>query len=228
VEEEVQMRVNFTLSFSFCVLATLSFVARVPFAQAQGRINDKDLENLMRNVRDDAKSFRPVFESAIRKSPIRKTSREKDAKNLVARFQKQTDVMLNNFKQHRKGDADLAGVMSSAQQIDRLVSDLRLAPPTSSSWEKIQAELQQVSSAFGLSTAEHYPRPVTATSDTPSCTQAVGAGREKTLVDECLAVSPATNPPCNAQNSCILIIDEIKRGCALLKQGVPAYCSEYK
>jgi hypothetical protein len=38
----------------------------------------------MGNVMDDVKSFRPMFNSAIGKSSIRKTSREKDAKNLVA------------------------------------------------------------------------------------------------------------------------------------------------
>ena len=53
---------------------------------AQNRVSDKDLENLIRNLRDDAKSFRPVFESALKKSSIRKTSEEKDAKKLAEQF----------------------------------------------------------------------------------------------------------------------------------------------
>ena len=59
----------------FCVLAISSI-----FANAQGRLSDKDIEHLMDNVKDDVKSFRPNFNSAISKSSIRKTSREKDAK----------------------------------------------------------------------------------------------------------------------------------------------------
>ena len=35
-------------------------------------------------------------------------------------------------------------------------------------------------------------------------------------VERCLQVSPATHPPCNALNPCRLILDEIRRGCALL------------
>jgi hypothetical protein len=211
------------------VIFLMSGVASLGYAQ--NRLNDKDLESLMRNLRDDAKSFRPKFNSAIQKSPIRKTSREKDAKALVSRFEKQTETMLNNFKRTKKGDADLPGVLSSAQQIDRYVYDLN-APQTALSWQKIQSELQQVSSAFGV--AEQYPNPrgITAygspASNGPSCSQAVGAGRAQKLVEECLAVSPATHPPCNAQNSCVLITDEIKRGCAMLRQGAPAFCSEYQ
>jgi hypothetical protein len=37
-----------------------------------------------------------------------------------------------------------------------------------------------------------------------------------------------THPPCNGQNSCSLIIDEIKRGCGLLQQNIPTFCAEYK
>src|SRR5467141_2118383 len=48
------------------------------------------------------------------------------------------------------------------------------------------------------------------------------------LVRQCLQVSPATHPPCNAQNSCKLIEDEIQRGCGLLGANAPAFCGENK
>ena len=101
--------------------------------------------------------------------------------------------------------------------------------------EKIQSELGQIATAFGLSTprAEQYPRrDITPTADAsasaPSCQVAVGIERAKRLVEECRAVSPATHPPCNTQNSCVLIIDEIKRGCDLLGRNAPSYCNEYR
>jgi hypothetical protein len=37
------------------------------------------------------------------------------------------------------------------------------------------------------------------------------------MVRDCLWVSPAIHPLCNAQNSWSLIIDEIRRGCGLLE-----------
>lgn len=60
-----------------------------------------------------------------------------------------------------------------------------------------------------------------------SCTEIVGDKRARMLVQQCINVSPATHPPCNASNSCMLIIDEIERGCELLgKDGNKlSYCS---
>jgi hypothetical protein len=64
---------------------------------------------------------------------------------------------------------------------------------------------------------------------TISCTTEKGARRARLLVSQCLQVSPATHPPCNAQNSCSLIVDEIKRGCALLDRNqAPAFCKAYQ
>ena len=60
-----------------------------------------------------------------------------------------------------------------------------------------------------------------------SCKETAGAEQAKAYVEQCLEVSPATHPPCNALNPCELIQDEIKRGCAILvKSGddVPPFC----
>ena len=42
-----------------------------------------------------------------------------------------------------------------------------------------------------------------------SCTAEVGAEEAQTYVDQCLEVSAATHPPCNADNPCQMIWDEI-------------------
>ena len=61
-----------------------------------------------------------------------------------------------------------------------------------------------------------------------SCEKAIGKKEAKKFVDECLQVSPATHPPCNAANSCALIKDEIKRSCDLIGKGAPEFCAEYR
>jgi hypothetical protein len=63
---------------------------------------------------------------------------------------------------------------------------------------------------------------------TGSCLTTAGAVRANELVRRCLKVSPATHPPCNAENSCSMIRDEIKRGCALLGGGAPQFCQQYR
>lgn len=213
---------TFRAALAFAILS----LALAPFTAAQNRINDKDLESLMRNLRDDAKSFQPTFNSAISKSTIRKTSREKDAKNLVASFTKQTDAALSTFKKTRKADANVENVRTTGQQIDKLVYGLNLGGQTASKWDKIRTELHRIAGAFGLAALSATAAPPDAASIIP-CVEAVGAERSKQLADECLAVSTSAHPPCNVQNSCILILDEIKRGCSVERQGAPAFCAEY-
>lgn len=47
------------------------------------------------------------------------------------------------------------------------------------------------------------------------CTAEIGEARAARLVERCIAVSPATHPPCNAANPCEMIQGEIDRACAL-------------
>ncbi|ESQ86483.1 hypothetical protein [Asticcacaulis benevestitus] len=55
-----------------------------------------------------------------------------------------------------------------------------------------------------------------------SCADEIGATAADKQVKMCLAVSPATHPPCNTANSCAMIEDEIARSCALFDgQGAP-------
>lgn len=63
-----------------------------------------------------------------------------------------------------------------------------------------------------------------------SCRKEVGKKRAAVYVRQCIDISPATHPPCNDQNSCELIQDEIKRGCEMAKNEgveVPDYCADY-
>ena len=62
-----------------------------------------------------------------------------------------------------------------------------------------------------------------------TCADELGAEAAQVLVDQCLAISPATRPPCNAQNSCDMIRDEIRRGCGFGDAADnPEFCSEYQ
>ena len=60
-----------------------------------------------------------------------------------------------------------------------------------------------------------------------ACSADIGAAASAKLVQRCIAVSPATHPPCNAQNECALIQGEIDRSCAMYgpNETKPAECS---
>ncbi|MBS0385028.1 MAG: DUF3828 domain-containing protein [Proteobacteria bacterium] len=60
-----------------------------------------------------------------------------------------------------------------------------------------------------------------------SCAETRGAQDAAQLVAQCVQVSPATHPPCNAANSCGVIEAEIRRSCGLLDAARrPAFCTE--
>src|ERR1700722_11227891 len=215
-----------------CFLLLLTGLAGVSRpARAQGRLSDKDLQRLMQNLKDDAQPFRQSFSNALKKSTIRKTSQEKDARALADTFAKEANNALDNFKKDQKADEAVNALVSTAAQIDPLVYSLQLNPKTTSQWERLRTELHQIAQAYGI--PEPYLAPAqgsssAAASTTGTCLNAVGIERSRQLVNECIQVSPATHPPCNAQNACSLIVDEIKRGCALIGQGAPGFCAEYR
>lgn len=60
-----------------------------------------------------------------------------------------------------------------------------------------------------------------------TCSAEIGPKAAGLLVDQCRQVSLASRPPCNADNSCRLIRDEVRRGCALLGAEAPALCRSY-
>lgn len=59
------------------------------------------------------------------------------------------------------------------------------------------------------------------------CSDTLGAKQAASLVRRCIAVSPATHPPCNVANPCAMIQGEIDRSCALYgpDEKKPAECA---
>lgn len=60
-----------------------------------------------------------------------------------------------------------------------------------------------------------------------ACTLDQGSDAAVALASRCTRVSPASHPPCNPENPCQMIQDEIDRACAAYKPGEtkPAECS---
>ncbi|WP_271146375.1 hypothetical protein [Brevundimonas sp. NIBR10] len=74
---------------------------------------------------------------------------------------------------------------------------------------------------------EPLPDSAIGSGEKAECEAEIGADAAARLVERCIAVSPATRPPCNAANPCALIRDEIDRSCAMYEAGEtrPAECT---
>jgi hypothetical protein len=92
-------------------------------------MRDEDVENMMKNLSNDAKSFRTAFEHLVSNGTIRKTSQEKAANALSRAFVGQTRQLLRQFQNSKKVDSS-PGVVASAEarEIDKVKSDAALSP----------------------------------------------------------------------------------------------------
>ncbi len=126
------------------------FALGLPVARAQSRLSDKDIDTSLKNLQDDTRHFRDIFNSALKKSTIRKTSQEKDAREMVKTFEEQLDSTHRLFKEKRRVDNRLSAVLASRDRIDSFLSSVSLGDQTNSEWGKIKAELDTLAKAFNM------------------------------------------------------------------------------
>ena len=86
--------------------------------------------------------------------------------------------------------------------------------------------IASVLTSAAAAATQHETKPPIRPGD--ACSVTAGVDKADVYVKQCLEVSPATHPPCNAANACELIIDEIRRGCAMIERDAPAFCAEYR
>ncbi len=137
-------------TFLWTALALALSLMCASVSTAQTRISDNDLEQLMKNLNSDSKKFQPIFNSALSRSSIRKTSQEKDAKKLADNFTKSTNTLYEYFKKTKKSDPYLQNTIDYASQLEKLQSSVQLDSSTATQWAKIRTELHDVAHAFHI------------------------------------------------------------------------------
>jgi len=60
------------------------------------------------------------------------------------------------------------------------------------------------------------------------CSRTVGAQQAAVFVKQCIEVASETHPPCNAVNSCELIVSHNVTHCMFLGDGAPKFCAAYR
>jgi hypothetical protein len=126
------------------------FLVLSPVAFAQTRMNDEEVERTMKNLKEDSQRFQSTFNSAISKSTVRKTSQEREYKNLVKSFRDQTEAMLNEFQDKKRADTTLPSALETAKRIDGVLGSVQLGENTITDWARCKAELKALAEAFDM------------------------------------------------------------------------------
>jgi hypothetical protein len=146
----MHMRRHFPVVRWAAALFALLVLLQTPASHAQTRVNDRDMTQLMKNLKEDAKNFLSPFDSGLHKSSIRNTGQEKDAKELADQFAKQTDEMWKRFKSKKRADVELQIVIETAGKLDRLIYSHNFDSKTTTSWEIVRSTLQEVTNGYGI------------------------------------------------------------------------------
>lgn len=139
------MKYSRRFPFQMMVIVLMLLMSGVPLVFAQGRMNDKDLQSLMNSLQEDAKKFKSTFDSAVKNSPIRKTTQEKEAKARVEQFAKETQGMAKHFKNTKRADQEFETVLKTSDQIDKFLAATPMGELTNNSWAKVKTELATLS-----------------------------------------------------------------------------------
>ncbi len=143
------MRIQFRYPAATLVAILFTLLAAHP-ASAQERLSDRDVEALMKNLKQDTKPFVSTFTSALTKSNVRKTTQEAIYKALAKTFKEQVDEMLSAYQSRHNVDATLPAVLQSAHQIDDVFIDVQLEGSAKPDWLKCKASLQRIAAQFNI------------------------------------------------------------------------------
>jgi hypothetical protein len=134
--------------FSIALVLAMAFGGFIPRLHSQDRMNDKDLEKMFDNLKNDSKKFESAFDDGVEKSTIRKTSQEKEAKTQVESFRKQAEAALNKFKKDQHPETELAGLITSGTEIDKLLTTTPMGDKTDAAWAPVKKELSDIAVQF--------------------------------------------------------------------------------
>ena len=102
------------------MLASLSVVARSQ--DAPYRLNDKQVQRVMKQLKKDSERFRKSLDSSLDKSRLNGTNREDDINRFVQDYEKATERLYDRFKDNKSVGADVEAVLDGAAQIDQFMT----------------------------------------------------------------------------------------------------------
>jgi hypothetical protein len=136
----------------FCVCAAL-FVSTAA-AQVVGqpyRLNDKEVEKIIRRIEQQSDRFRSRVDDALDKSRFNGTNREDDINSFIKDFYTQTKHLRDRFDKHHSASADVEAVLDRAGRIDNFMGRNRLSSKAQNEWSTLKSNLDELAAAYNVS-----------------------------------------------------------------------------
>ncbi len=142
-------RIRRTISLVL-VVAMVSLGAASATAQRPYRMNDRQVDNLLRRVETDADTFRSSFANALDRSRWNGTSTEDQLNTYIQNFESATDQMRSRFNSRNAVASDVENVLRQAAFINEFMMRNRLDTRASNDWTTLRADLDALARAYNV------------------------------------------------------------------------------
>ena len=141
----------FFLAFSLVGLMTLVSTAGAQVVGQPYRISDRDVAQLLDQIKSKTSTFRDNLKKALNKSRLDRTTREDDINAYVKAFEEETKRLDDNFDHHKSTVADVDSVLQRASRIDTFMALHPLDARVQGDWATLRADLDLLANAYNTS-----------------------------------------------------------------------------
>lgn len=115
------------------------------------RVNDSQVETLLRRVETKSDTFRTSLDRALDRSRLDNTNREDNINEFVRDFENATDELRRKFDGRTSVDADVSSVLVRAARIDDFMRrSLRNNRPAQNNWTSLRTDLNLLANYYSL------------------------------------------------------------------------------
>lgn len=139
--------------FAFSLVLVVMGVVPEALGQVLGepyRLNDKQVEKIIRQIEKQADTFRKSLHDGLKKSRFDKTRREDDINDYVKEFSKQTSRLHDNFNHHKSTAPDVEAVLDRAARIDAFMSRYPVTARAQNDWAALRTNLDELAQAYNV------------------------------------------------------------------------------
>lgn len=121
-------------------------VVEVPY-----RINDKDVEKVLKQIENQSDRFRSSLDSGLDRSRLDGTREEDNINAFVKDFYESTRNLRHHFDDHKSTSADVQAVLDRASRIDGFMRRNRTGGNAMSDWNKLRGNLDELARVYNVS-----------------------------------------------------------------------------
>lgn len=136
---------------SLAVVFALASLGLTVQAQRPYRLNDQQVQQIIRRIENRTDVFRSSLDAALDRSRMDGTNREDDINRFVREFEDATDRLRDRFNERRSVAADVEEVLDRAMNIDNFMRSRRLGVRAERDWANLRMDLNELAQAYNVS-----------------------------------------------------------------------------